>query len=153
VLLHAAAFVAPEATTGTILDGRGLVETMGILLDGAAWSTALEQRALPWAVAFVVGGVVAAPLALGLGRVAQAARRLDEVAAVRLGAAAVLSVAALAHVWSTVLQVRSDAILLEEPARMQVAAQQMHPLHEATVARIPAHHATLQAILGEGAAP
>ena len=153
LILHLAAFVAPDRTTGTILDGRGLVETMGVVLDGAAWSAALQQRALPLLVGFVVGGLVALPLAVGLGRLVDGARRLDPVAGVRLAAAGILGVAVLAHIWSTVLQVRSDAALIDEPERMRIARERLHPVHEATVSRIPAHHATLKAILGDGAAP
>jgi len=153
MLLHVAAFVSPEQTTGSILDGRGLLDAFGLVLDGEAWTLALEQRALPIAVPLVVGGVVAVPLTLALLRVAAVARQLDPLPALRLVAAAVLGVAVLAHLWSTVLQVRSDAMLVDEPDRMTHARDRMHPAHEATVARIAAHHATLRAILGDDAAP
>lgn len=153
VLLHAAAFVAPEATTGAILDARGLVEVLGLAFDGEAWAAALEQRHLPIAVPLVVGGVVALPLALALHRVAAGARALEPLPALQVLAAAVLVAATLAHLWSTVLQVRSDAILADDRDRMELARTRMHPAHEATVSRIAAHHATMRAILGENAAP
>jgi hypothetical protein len=153
ILLHAAAFVAPEATTGSILDGRALLELIGLAFDGEAWSAALRQRDLPLAVPLVVGGIVAVPLALGIVRVAASARGLEPLSAVRIVAVAVLLAAVFAHLWSTVLQVRSDAMLMDDPQRMQQARARMHPAHEATVARIPAHHATLKAILGDSAAP
>ena len=68
-------------------------------------------------------------------------------------ATAVIVVAVLAHLWSTVLQVRSDAMLADDRDRMEQARARMHPAHEATVARIAAHHATMRALLGENAAP
>ncbi|MBV1862086.1 MAG: hypothetical protein KUG77_26935 [Nannocystaceae bacterium] len=49
--------------------------------------------------------------------------------------------------------VRSDMALADDPQRMAVARARFHDAHEAAVARIPARHATLRALLGDHTAP
>lgn len=153
VLLHVAAFVSPEATTGTIIDSMtALGRTMSTAWSGDAWRQATQARALPWTVPAVVSAVVTLPLMLAAKRVG---RGLTGAGATGLRGVmiALLVAGGVAHLWLSVLQVRSDAVLIDDPQRMIRAAQTMTPRHRALVAQIAAHHRQLRARLGDDAAP
>ena len=152
-LLHLAAFVDPTATTGTVLDHRGLLEVIGLAYDPAAWSSALDQRLLDPTVAAIVTLCVSLPLGAMCWRLGRALARCRPEVRLRLSAAAVLAGGVLAHVCIAVLQVRTEVALHEHPDRMVAARARMQSVHEATVRRIPAHHARLRALLGQSAAP
>lgn len=153
-LLHAAAYVAPEATTGSLIGSMSaLTEVMVLPLSGPRWSSALQARALPGLVPLVITAVVTIPLMVVGWRIAVGLRPASASARLDLGLAALIGGAFVAHAWLSVMQVRSDAAMLDEPERMTRAAAQLDPRHRATVALIPQHHQRLRAVLGEGAAP
>ncbi len=151
VALHAAAFVDPS-TTSALLDWRGLEVVLSRPWSTARWGAAASVRAVPFAVTLGVGLATGA-LALAAVRVravlpsASNQRWLISLGTVVIGAGVA------AHLWLTALMVRSDTALFDDPQRMAEARAGMHPAHEAAVARIPAHHATLRAVLGGHAAP
>jgi hypothetical protein len=60
----------------------------------------------------------------------------------------VLGLGLMANLWLVHVERRSEALLDADPERMPAAAARMHPVHEATVAEIPRHHAQLRARLG-----
>ena len=153
VLLHAAAVIAPEATTGAVLDWGALGQVLRLPFAPEAIAAGLRPRALPLAVPLVVSLVVTVPLLLVVLRVAAATATCSVDVRLRLLQLALLLSALLAHGWLSVLQIRSDAALLDDPARMQRAAARMHPAHAATVAQIEAHHEQLRRRLGTDAAP
>ena len=152
VLLLAAAFVDP-GTTAALLDWRGLTVVLERPLSFAAWGDAVQARAVPPKVWLAVAGVVVVPLVAAAGRTDAVLQRASTHARVGLASLCVLGGAAVAHVHLGVVMVRSDSTLIADPQRMAVARAWMHPAHEAAVARIPARHATLRALLGEHAAP
>lgn len=152
-LLHLAALIDPTATTGTVLDHRGLLDVIGLAYDPAAWRAALDQRLLDPRVAAVVTLCVSIPLAAMCWRIGRGLRGCRPEVRLRLFAAAILAGGVLAHVFIAALQLRTEAVLHEQPDRMVAARARMQSVHEATVRRIPAHHARLRALLGEGAAP
>ena len=152
-VLHAAAFVDPGLVVGSVLDASGLQQALAVAFDTARWQVALDQRSLPLAVGFVVGLLVALPMATGLMRCWTVARTMDPRAVARLAAIGVIAFGLLANLWLSVLMVNSDAVLSAEPARIDRARTQMHPAHAAAVSRIPMHHAKLRAVLGPHAAP
>jgi hypothetical protein len=153
LLLHVAAFVQPDQTTGALHDWGSLIATTGLAFDTPALQAAVQQRALPWSVPIVVVACVTLPLLLAVGRTALALRRASGQHCMLLLSAALLVLGFVAHGWTSVLQVRSDALLAEDPQRMQRAAAELHSRHRAVVDRIEAHHATLRSVLGDGAAP
>lgn len=146
VLLLAAAFLDP-ATCSTVLDGERLMIALSLGFDPDNWTTAWATRALPLRVTLYVAAIVVVPLA-GLLLLATSSPRARAWpwwwAALGLGLAA--------NVWLVNLERRSEALLDADPQRMPAAAARMHPVHEATVAEIPGHHALLRARLGDGAA-
>ncbi|MEM6294711.1 MAG: hypothetical protein AAGA54_25780 [Myxococcota bacterium] len=150
--LHAAAFVDPE-TTAAVLDWPGLA----VKLEGAtslqAWADAWGNRALPLRALTACALVVATPLAVASTRVQAGLHRASAQARIGVAIVLLLGGALLAHVWLAVVMVRSDVTLADDPQRMAAARAWMHPAHEATVARIPARHAAVRAILGDHAAP
>lgn len=152
VLLLAAAFVDPN-TTAALLDWQGLAVVLERPLSSSAWGDAAAARRVPWKVWGVLVAVVALPLALAAVRTDTAVSRMGSRGRAGLAAGVVLGAAVLAHVWLSVALVRSDLTLADDPQRMAAARAWMHPAHEAAVARIPARHATLRALLGEHAAP
>lgn len=154
ILLHAAAFVAPDATTGALIGSvDALVQVMQRPLSWAAWSTAAAQRQLPFSVTAVVSGVVTLPLLLAAWRVAVAMDRATPSVRVTLLCAALVGGAVASHAWLSVMQIRSDAALVDDPKRIEAIKPGMNAAHRATVAQIPAHHARMREVLGEGAAP
>ncbi len=152
VLLLAAAFVEPN-TTAALLDWQGLSVVLERPLSSAAWGDAAAARRVPLKVWGVLVGLVALPLALCAVRTDTVVARMRVPGKVGLAAFGLLGGAVVAHVWLSVALVRSDLALVDDPQRMAAARAWMHPAHEATVARIPARHATLRALLGEHAAP
>ena len=152
LLLLAAAFVDP-GTTAALLDWRGLAVVLERPLSAAAWGSAAQARAVPTKVWLAVVAVVALPLALAAVRTDAALRRASPKARAGLAVMFLVGGAIAAHVWLSVVMVRSDLTLADDPQRMAVARAWMHPAHEAAVSRIPARHATLRALLGEHAAP
>ena len=153
-LLHAAAYVDPEATTGSLVGSMSaLIDLMALPLSPARWSKALQARDLPVLVPLVVTAVVTLPLMLVGWRIAVGLRPAKRSVRLDLGLAALIGGAVLAHAWLSVMQVRSDAAMLDDPERMTRAAAQLDPRHRATVALIPTHHQRMRALLGEGAAP
>lgn len=151
-LLHGAALVDP-ATTGALLDWRGLTVVLGRPLSADAWGAAAQAREVPWVVWAVLTGLVALPLALASARVDDVVCRSSSTARVGLAALLLFGGAAGAHLWLSVAMVRSDVTLADDPQRMAGARASFHRAHEAAVARIPARHATLRALLGDHAAP
>lgn len=153
-LLHAAAYVDPEATTGSLVGSMSaLTDLMALPLSPARWSDALQARALPLSVPLVVTAVVTLPLMLVGWRIAVGLRPASRSVRLDLGLAALIVGAVLAHAWLSVMQVRSDAAMLDDPERMTRAAAELDPRHRATVALIPRHHQRMRAVLGDDAAP
>lgn len=145
ILLLAAAFIDPSVCS-TILDGERLLLALRLGLDPDNWATAWATRALPLRVTLRVAAIVGVPLA-GLVLLARSSRRARDWpwwwALLGLGVAA--------NLWLVHLERRSEALLEADPRRMPTAAARMHPVHEATVAEIPHHHALLRARLGDRA--
>ena len=152
VLLLAAAFVDPN-TTAALLDWQGLSVVLERPLSASAWGDAAAARRVPLKVFGALVLLVAVPLAVSAVRTDTVVARMQASAKVGLAAVLLIGGAVLAHVWLSVALVRSDLELADDPQRMAVARAWMHPAHEAAVARIPARHATLRALLGEHAAP
>jgi hypothetical protein len=152
-VLHVAAFVDPDATTGTVHTWSTLRAAIGHVFDPAAWSAALRMRALPLAVGATVGGIVALPLAAAALGIAMRWMRAHTEARVRAVAIALVAGAVVVHAWLALLVVRSDTALRDDPQRMFEARARMQAVHRATVERIEAHHALLRARLGPGAVP
>lgn len=152
VALLAAAFVDPN-TTGALLDWRGYAVVLERPLSASAWGDAAAARAVPLKVWTVLVVVVALPLCLAASRTAHGLVAVKSSSRVALAGALLLGGAVVAHLWLSVVMVRSDMILAEDPQRMAVARARLHDAHEAAVARIPARHATLRALLGDHAAP
>lgn len=153
LMLHLSAVLAPEATTGALVDAAGLRSALGRAGSATSWSVGLAPRALPVAVPLTVAAVVGLPLLLVMWRVIRAVRDAEPVASLRVLGACLLGGAVVAQVWLTVVLVRSDAALAGDPERMQRAAARMHPPHHATVARIADHHATMARVLGRHTVP
>lgn len=151
-LLLAAAFVDPS-TTATLLDWRGLTAVLERPLSTQAWGDAARARAVPLKVWGALVGVVGLPLCIAAARMLGALERARASARVGLAALVLLAGAGGAHVWLSVTMVRSDLVLAEHPQRAAAARARFDAAHEAAVARIPARHATLRALLGEHAAP
>jgi hypothetical protein len=153
VAMHVAAFADPRATTGQVLDWSGYGHRIVAGLTLAGLHEAAAARSLPIAVGLVLGVFVGLPTAaagiLGYRRWSQLGGKHRG----RVGATIVLGAAASAHVWTTVLLVRSDRLLAEDPQRMVAAARTFNPNHLATVQTIERHHAELRAKLGDSAAP
>lgn len=154
VLLHASAWLDPDATTGGIMGSIEYRAALGRPLHAEAWSRAWSQRALPVVVPLVLALVVALPLVLAAWLARLVARRGAQprepwrrAAVVALGGMLVV------HGWLAVLLVRSDLAREAEPRRMIDAAASMTPAHLATVRRIQAHHQQLRERLGPDAAP
>ena len=152
VLLLAAAFVDPN-TTAALLDWQGLSVVLERPLSASAWGDAAAARRVPLKVFGALVLLVAVPLAVSAVRTDTVVARMQASAKVGLATVLLIGGAVLAHVWLSVALVRSDLELADDPQRMAVARAWMHPAHEAAVARIPARHATLRALLGEHAAP
>ncbi|MBL4683452.1 MAG: hypothetical protein JKY37_02590 [Nannocystaceae bacterium] len=153
-LLHAAAFLSPDRTTGALIGSMSaLGELMQLPLRHQAWSAALQARAVPLSVPLVISAVVTLPLAVVGYRLGSGLRLATRSARVNLGLAALLGGGAVAHLWLSAMQVRSDAALVAAPQRMVAAKRQLNPRHRATVGRIEGHHARMRAVLGQGAAP
>ncbi|MEM6993049.1 MAG: hypothetical protein AAF721_21230 [Myxococcota bacterium] len=156
--LHAAAFVSPDATTGALIGSfAALRAVMALPLSADAWTSAFAARTLPLAVPAVISVAVTLPLAVAALRTRQGLRAAPTdrrgTLTVDLSVGALLLGAVAAHLWLSVLQVRSDAALLEAPERMRQADAVLAPRHRATVAQIPRHHAAMRAALGDDAAP
>jgi hypothetical protein len=147
VLLLAAAFIDP-AVCSMILDGERLSLVLSLGFDLDNWTMAWASRALPLRVTLRVAAFVGLPIAvfwlLGLSN------RRARVWLWWWGVLLALGIAA--NFWIAQLERRSDALLEDDPQRMDAAAARMHPWHEATVAEIPRHHAQLRARLGPEAA-
>jgi hypothetical protein len=154
VLLHASAWIDPEATTGGIMGGAEYRAALARPLSLAGWGRAWEQRSVPLALPVIVALVVALPpLLLGVLVRALGRRRTAPEDPLRpAGAITAMGLLAL-HGWLAVLLVRSDAAREADPQRMLAAAAHMTPAHHAMVRRIKEHHATLRARLGPNAAP
>jgi hypothetical protein len=154
VLLHASAWLDPEATTGWIMGAAEYRAALLRPLSPEAWSRAFAQRSVPLGVPAVVALVAALPPVL-LVALARRAWRGRPAGADPLRASGAVAVASLlvVHGWLAVLLVRSDAVREDDPQRMLDAAARMTPAHYATVRRIQAHHAELRARLGPKAAP
>jgi hypothetical protein len=154
LLLHASAWIDPEATTGGIMGSAEYRTALLRPLSLAAWEQAWAVRRLPLAVPGVAVLVVVLP-ALLLGALGRAAWRGRLAAADRLRlVGAIVAVSLLVvHGWLAVLLVRSDAVREADPQRMLAAAARMTPVHHAMVRRIAEHHTTLRARLGPDAAP
>ncbi len=152
IALLAAAFVDPN-TTGALLDWRGYAVVLERPLSASAWGDAAAARAVPLKVWAGIVAIVAVPLCLAATRTADGLRAVSGSGRTGLAGTALLGTAVLAHLGLSVLMVRSDLALAEDPQRMAVARARFHAAHEAAVARIPARHATLRALLGEHAGP
>ncbi len=152
VALLAASFVDPNAT-GALLDWTGYAVVLERPLSASAWGDAAAARAVPLKVWAVLVLIVALPLGLAATRTADGIASMSAPGRVGLAGVLLLGGAVLAHLGLTALMVRSDLRLADDPQRMAVARARMHDAHEAAVARIPARHATLRALLGDHAAP
>lgn len=154
VLLHASAWLDPDATTGGIMGAAEYRAALARPFDPAAWSHAWAQRRVPISVPVVIALVVALPSYLSLLGLRRAIARWSSREP-SLHPAVALAVVGplLVHGVVAVLLVRSDAARRAQPQRMLAAAAAMTPAHHAIVRRIPAHHAELRARLGPHAAP
>jgi hypothetical protein len=152
-LLHLAAFLRPEATTGTVHTWPSLVGMLGVAIDPTVWQSAFDQRSLPPAVSLLMGAIVALPLGVGLLVAVNRLRLRSPERRLRLVALAGLGGAALAHLWVAVLISRSDLALERDPMRMDRARAQLQRRHVATVRSIPRAHAILESRLGSDAIP
>lgn len=152
-LLLIAAFVRPSAVTLPVLDGAGLRRALWFAFDLQAWSQALTERALPLSVGLVLAAAVVLPVTVAGVRTVTRLRSMQGIVNARLAVVGVLGAGVVANLWLTVLMVRSDQLLIDDPSRMQRARGWMHPQHLAAVERIAGHHARLRALLGEHAAP
>jgi hypothetical protein len=153
VLLHVAAFTDPQRTTETIHDGASLLRTMGAGPSPGAFMATMASRVLPPAVPLVGVALVVVPLFAGLFLGWRWLTRLGPERALRAIVVVILGLGVAANLWLSVLQIRSEALLDQDPQRMQRARARMLPAHLATVAAIERHHAELRARLGNGAAP
>lgn len=154
LLLHASAWIDPDATTGGIMGAAEYRAALVRPLSAAAWGRAWAARSLPLAVPVIVTLLVVLPTLL-LGAWARRALRRRGASDDPLRPAGVVAVACLlaVHGWLAVLLLRSDLAREDDPQRMLDAAARMTPAHYATVRRIQAHHAELRARLGPDAAP
>lgn len=152
VALHAACFVDPDVT-GALLDWRGYAVVLERPLSGSAWGDAAAARTVPLKVWAGLVLIVAIPLSLAAVRMDEGLARVNARGRVGLAGCLLLGGAVIAHLWLTALMVRSDMTLADDPQRMATARARLHGAHEAAVARIPARHATLRALLGDHAAP
>ncbi len=152
VLLHAAAFVDPSSTAA-LLDWRGYAVVLGRGLSLHTWVGAFAERAVPLKVWAALMAVVAVPVSVAAMRCRAGLERTSPASRVALAGTLLLGGALLAQVWLSICMVHSDLVLTDDPQRMAAARATMHPAHEAAVARIPARHATLRALLGGHAAP
>ncbi|MCB9713528.1 MAG: hypothetical protein H6712_06730 [Myxococcales bacterium] len=153
LLLHASAWLDPDATTGGIMDGAAYLEALRRPLSPGAWAAAWAQRGVPAVVPAVVSGLVTLPLLLVGWLGAVAIRRRPAIDPLRLAGGLGAGGLLLVHGWLAVVLLRSDAAREAEPERMLRAATRMTGPHLATVRRIPQHHALLRERLGPGAAP
>lgn len=154
LLLHASAWIDPEATTGGIMGVAEYRDALWRPFSPAAWARAWAQRSVPIAVPLVVSVVVVGPMLLLLAIVRRvAASRMAPSDPSRPAGAIAAGGLLVVHGWLAVLLVRSDAAREADPQRMLAAAARMTPIHHATVRRIKAHHAELRARLGPAAAP
>lgn len=154
LLLHASAFIDPDATTGGIMGVAEYRDALVRPLSPAGWARAWTQRSVPLSVPLVVALVVALPLLLPLALARRGrAERGAPADPLRPAGAVALFCLLVVHGWLAVLLVRSDAAREARPQRMLEAAARMTPAHHAMVQRIQAHHATLRARLGPHAAP
>ncbi|PRP97123.1 hypothetical protein ENSA5_35080 [Enhygromyxa salina] len=155
LLLLTAAFVDPKVCS-SVLDPERLSIALSLGFDPSNWQLAWDQRALALRVTLSVATIVGLPLAVlvvaqlrhGPGsrpRAASQARRWPWLLVLAAGIAA--------NLWLVWLEARSAALLEADPQRMDRAAAQMNPWHEATVSEIPRHHALLRARLGPEAVP
>jgi hypothetical protein len=152
LLLHASAWIDPDATTGGIMGATEYRAALVRPLSADAWARAWAQRSVPWLVPVTVTLVVLPPVLAGAWAW-RARRRGSPGDPLRpVGAVAVVGLLVV-HGWLAVLLLRSDAIREDDPQRMLDAAARMTPAHLATVRRIAAHHAELRARLGPDAAP
>jgi hypothetical protein len=152
-LLHLAAFLAPEATTGEVHTWSSLVRVLGLAIDPLVWRHAFEARSLPIIVPLVMGILVGLPLALTSFVALERMRSRSPEHHLRRVAVAGLGGAALAHLWVAVLMTRSDLALERDPMRMERARARLQRQHVATVRAIARSHATLESRLGTGAIP
>jgi hypothetical protein len=154
LLLHASAWIDPDATTGGIMGAGEYRAALVRPLSSDAWARAWAQRSVPWLVPVIVTLVVVLPLGLAGAWAWRAARRRAS-AEDPLRPAGVVAVGCLlvVHGWLAVLLLRSDGARDDDPQRMTDAAARMTPAHYAIVRRIQAHHAELRARLGPDAAP
>ena len=159
LLLLAAAFI-DHRTCSLILDPEHYLIALGLAFDPSAWSLAWAQRSLPSHVVLRVALVAGLPLAMGVVATLRA-RGKDEPRSLagplswrrRAAASGFVVYGVIAHLWLSQLQANSATRLAAEPQRMQRAAAQLNPWHEAVIAQIPAHHEELREHLGPEAAP
>lgn len=151
--LQMAALVDPVRTTGTVHDLAGLLALGSLPVHGEAWSAALRQRALPLAVPLAVLTIVVVPLAIGLVIAGRRVIGRDPSVRVRGAAMAAIGLAVVANLWTSVLIVRTDAAIEDDPARIERVRGPWAAAHRAVVARIPAEQARVRAILGSHAMP
>ncbi|MEX1363442.1 MAG: hypothetical protein AB1Z98_09970, partial [Nannocystaceae bacterium] len=154
VLLHASAWLDPDATTGGIMDGSRYLAALRRPWSLSAWTSAWGQRALPGLVPLVVTLVVTLPLLLAGWLVAALVRTRATDAPAPRWIAAIAAISLLGvHGWLAVAMTRSDAAREADPQRMLRAAARLTAPHLAAVAAIPDHHEQLRRRLGPGAAP
>lgn len=153
LLLHASAWIDPDATTGGIMGAAEYRAALVRPLSADAWARAWGQRSVPWLVPAIMTLVVLPPVLGGAWAWRAWRRRASAEDPLRpAGAIAVVGLLVV-HGWLAVLLVRSEAVREEDPQRMLDAAARMTPAHVAMVRRIQAHHADLRARLGPDAAP
>jgi hypothetical protein len=153
LLLHASAWIDPDATTGGIMGAAEYRAALARPLSVDAWARAWAQRSVPWLVPTVVTLVVLPPVLVSAWAWRAWRRRASPEDPLRAAGAVAVVGLLVVHGWLAVLLLRSDAIREEDPRRMLDAAARMTPAHLATVRRIAAHHAELRARLGPDAAP
>jgi hypothetical protein len=146
-LLLLAAWLDPRVCSN-VLDGERLLIAMSLPFDPAHWSTMLQVRDVPARVSLMVAAVVALPLALVvLGGLFV---RAPVEARPRRAWLLVLGYGVVANLWMLHLQHRTEALIEQQPERIEQARARLNPWHEALVEEIPRHHALLRARLGPG---
>ncbi|HLT37406.1 MAG TPA: hypothetical protein VK034_14035 [Enhygromyxa sp.] len=145
-LLSIAAWLDPRVCSN-VLDGERLLIAMSLPFDLDAWTTMLRIRAVPMRVSLAVAALVGVPLSLAL--VVGTLERWSLVRA-RWAWPLALGYGLIANAWMLHLQQRTEAIVEQDPERIEQARARLNPWHEALVEEIPRHQALLQARLGPG---
>lgn len=133
LLLHASAWLDPDATTGGIMGAAEYRAALLRPLSAAAWGRAWAQRSVPMSVPAIVTLVVVLPtLLLHAWALRGLRRRGASEDPLRPASVVVVTCLLVVHGWLAVLLLRTDAAREDDPRRMLDAAARMTPAHYAT---------------------